>query len=134
MIEVGKIYKQKIKITEHKVKLFKKITLDKNPIHSKYTEAKKFGFKKPIVYGMLTSSLLSNIIGNKIPGEGAIWSDCNITFSKPVYQKDELTFNSKIIKISYSTLSLVLQTDVFNQNQEKVMNAYSTVKFPKKFI
>ena len=49
---------------------------------------KKFGFKAPIAYGMLAGSLLSNIIGNKIPGAGALWTDCNIAFSKPVFKND----------------------------------------------
>ena len=70
------------------LKLFKKITLDKNPIHENPKLARKYGFKGPIAHGMLAGSLLSNIIGNKIPGAGALWTDCNITFSKPVFKND----------------------------------------------
>ncbi len=133
-MEVGKIYRKKIKITDSKIKLFKKITLDKNPIHGSAKLAKKYGFKGPIAHGMLAGSLLSNIIGNEIPGAGALWTDCNITFSKPVFKNDILSFESKILKISYSTLSLVLSVDVYNQNKDNVLNAYSTVKFPKNFL
>ena len=46
--------------------------------------------------GVLAGSLLSNIIGNEIPGAGALWTDCNITFSKPVFKNDILSFESKI--------------------------------------
>jgi len=134
MIEIGKIYRKNIKITDNKIKLFKKITLDKNPIHENQNLAKKFGFKGPIAHGMLAGSLLSNIIGNKIPGAGALWTDCNIAFSKPVFKNDILSFESKILKISYSTLTLVLLVNVYNQNKDKVLNAYSTVKFPKNFL
>ena len=134
MFEVGKKYTHKIKVTKKKIDLFQKITLDNNPIHSNFNEAKKYGLKKPIVFGMLTSSFLSGIIGNKIPGRGAIWSDCNITFSKPVYENDILNFESKIVRISLSTLQIILETNVFNKKSEKVMGAYSTVKFPKSFL
>ena len=134
MMEIGKIYKKNIKITDNKIKLFKKITLDNNPIHKNKEIAKKFGFKAPIAYGMLAGSLLSNIIGNKIPGAGALWTDCNIAFSKPVFKNDILSFESKILKISYSTLTLILSVNVYNQNKEKVLDAYSTVKFPKSFL
>ena len=134
MFEVGKKYTHKIRVTKKKIDLFKKITLDNNPIHSNFNEAKKYGLKKPIVFGMLTSSFLSGIIGNKIPGRGAIWSDCNITFSKPVYENDILNFESKIVRISLSTLQIILETNVFNKKSEKVMGAYSTVKFPKSFL
>jgi len=134
MLEVGKIYNYKVKVTKKKIDLFQKITLDNNPIHSSASAAKKYGLKKPIVFGMLTGSFLSGIIGNKIPGRGAIWSDCNITFSKPVYENDILNFENKIIRISSSTLSMILETNVFNNKKEKVMEAYSTIKFPKKFL
>ena len=134
MFEVGKKYTHKVRVTKKKIDLFKKITLDNNPIHSNFNEAKKYGLKKPIVFGMLTSSFLSGIIGNKIPGRGAIWSDCNITFSKPVYENDILNFESKIVRISLSTLQIILETNVFNKKSEKVMGAYSTVKFPKSFL
>ena len=134
MFELGKKYTHKVRVTKKKIDLFKKITLDNNPIHSNFNEAKKYGLKKPIVFGMLTSSFLSGIIGNKIPGRGAIWSDCNITFSKPVYENDILNFESKIVRISLSTLHIILETNVFNKKSEKVMGAYSTVKFPKSFL
>jgi len=133
MFEVGKKYTHKIRVTKKKIDLFKKITLDNNPIHSNFNEAKKYGLKKPIVFGMLTSSFLSGIIGNKIPGRGAIWSDCNITFSKPVYENDILNFESKIVRISLSTLQIILETNVFNKKSEKVMDKYSKVKFTKNF-
>ena len=134
MFEVGKKYTHKIKVTKKKIDLFQKITLDNNPIHSNLSEAKKYGLKKPIVFGMLTSSFLSGIIGNKIPGRGALWSDCNITFSKPVYENDLLNFENKIVKVSFSTLQMILETNVFNKKNEKVMEAYSTIKFPKNFL
>ena len=134
MFEVGKIYTHKIRVTKKKIDLFQKITLDNNPIHSNLSEAKKYGLKKPIVFGMLTGSFLSGIIGNKIPGRGALWSDCNITFSKPVYENDLLNFENKIVRVSLSTLQMILETNVFNKKNEKVMEAYSTVKFPKNFL
>ena len=133
MIEIGRIYKLKIKVTKKRINLFKDLTLDKNIIHADSNAAKKIGLKKPLVYGMLTSSFLSNIIGNKLPGKGAIWTGCDISFSKPVFENDLLNFNSKILKISKSTKTLVIDTEVFNQNNDLVMNAVSSVKYPESF-
>ena len=134
MINIEKNYVFRTKLTKKKIILFQKLTSDNNPLHSDSRAAQKVGLGKPIVFGMLTSSYLSNIIGNKIPGKGAIWSGCDINFARPVYENDILTFHNKIIKISKSTRILILDTKVLNQNKELVMQAFSTVKYPDSFL
>ena len=66
MINIEKNYVFRTKLTKKKIILFQKLTSDNNPLHSDSRAAQKVGLGKPIVFGMLTSSFLSNIIGNKI--------------------------------------------------------------------
>ena len=75
MLDLNKVYIKKIKITNRLIKKFIEITGDKNPIHYKIDSAKEAGFSKPIAHGMLTSSFMSNVIGNQVPGFGSTWID-----------------------------------------------------------
>ena len=119
---------EKIKIQQKHLFYFKKITGDKNPIHIKKSFAQKFGYSEPVVYGLLTSSFLSKIIGNKIPGPGALWTNCNLSFKKPVFLNDEITIEARLAHISNSTSMIKLIFIVRNQNNEIVLEGDSDVK------
>jgi len=79
-----RVYTKKIIITKKLISQFRKLTKDKNPIHLNIKTANKYGYKKPIVYGFLSASFLSSIIGNDVPGPGSVWLDTNIQFASPV--------------------------------------------------
>ena len=91
------------------------------------------GFKDKVIQGMLTSSFISKIIGNKIPGDGALWTGCNLSFYKPVYLNDVINFETEIENISSATKTLFLTIIAKNQNDEIVLEADAQVKYPKKF-
>jgi len=124
---------ERIRITKEHVSNFKKITKDNNSIHFKSNVAKKMGFKDKVIQGMLTSSFISKIIGNKIPGDGALWTGCNLSFYKPVYLNDIINFETEIENISTATKTLFLAIIAKNQNNEIVLEADAQVKYPKKF-
>ena len=52
-----------VTITELMVKNFEKFTGDINPLHTSLQFANSRGFTKKIVYGMLTASFYSTLIG-----------------------------------------------------------------------
>ena len=116
-----KKYFERIRITKEHVSNFKKITKDNNSIHFKSNVAKKMGFKDKVIQGMLTSSFISKIIGNKIPGDGALWTGCNLSFYKPVYLNDVINFETEIENISSATKTLFLTIIAKNQNDEIVL-------------
>ncbi len=128
-----KKYFEKIKINKEHVSNFRKITKDNNSIHFKSSVAKKMGFKDKVIQGMLTSSFISKIIGNKIPGDGALWTGCNLSFYKPVYLNDVINFETTIENVSTSTKTMFLSIIARNQNDEIVLEADAQVKYPKKF-
>jgi len=128
-----KKYFEKIKIKKEHVAYFKKLTKDNNPIHFKSKFAKKLGFRDKVIQGMLTSSFISKIIGNKVPGDGSLWTGLNLNFYKPVYLNDTINFETKIANISTSTKTVFLEIIAKNQNNQIVLEADAQVKYPKKF-
>jgi 3-hydroxybutyryl-CoA dehydratase len=71
-------------VMERDVSLFADLSGDANPIHlcDRYAASTKFGQR--IAHGMLTASLVSALLGTKLPGPGAVYLSQTLTFLAPV--------------------------------------------------
>ncbi|MFM2048972.1 MAG: hypothetical protein RI955_1520, partial [Bacteroidota bacterium] len=72
--KIGDTYSFQKKILKTDVELYGKVTGDYNPIHFDEEYAKTTRFKKNIVHGMFILGLISNAIGNHLPGIGSIYA------------------------------------------------------------
>jgi len=78
-------------ITEADIVLFAGISGDTNPVHLDANFAAGTMFKERIAHGMLSASLISTVIGTKLPGPGAIYLSQTLTFKAPVKIGDTVT-------------------------------------------
>jgi len=69
--------------SQQSVKLFSDVSGDNNPLHLDRDFASKTIFGKPVVHGILVSSLFSTIFGRSI--KGSIYVSQSLKFRKPVY-------------------------------------------------
>lgn len=119
-------------ISETDVYLFAGISGDFNPVHINQVEAKSSVFGKQIVHGFLAGSLISNVIGMKLPGPGTIYMEQDMRFKKPVYIGDTLTAMVEVSEIVNEGKNILrLETKVLNQSDEIVISGYAIVKAPK---
>lgn len=81
----------KKQITAQDITDFAKITKDYNKMHTDPAFCKDTQFKKPVVHGMLSLSILSSVMGMKLPGDGTVLMGCSSKFVKPVFIGDEIT-------------------------------------------
>ena len=70
------------KITPEDLDTFIKLSQDYNPIH-RVTQ-------KPLVHGAFLNSLVSGVIGTKLPGFGSIVIEQSLRFPEPCYVNDEV--------------------------------------------
>jgi 3-hydroxybutyryl-CoA dehydratase len=70
--------------TETDVRNFAGVSGDTNPMHLNEEFAQQTVFKGCIVHGMLTASLISAVIGTKLPGPGCIYMSQSLKFLAPV--------------------------------------------------
>jgi 3-hydroxybutyryl-CoA dehydratase len=63
---------------------FAEPTGDRNPIHLSEHFAAKTPFKGRIAHGLYTASLISAVIGTRLPGPGAIYISQTLRFPAPV--------------------------------------------------
>ena len=78
-------------ITEADIVLFSGVTGDMNPVHVNAEFAEDTIFKGRIAHGMLTASLISTVLGMKMPGPGCIYLSQDLKFLAPVYAGDTVT-------------------------------------------
>ena len=101
---------------------FAKVSGDYNPIHFDEDFAKQTRFGRPIVHGMLVSSLFSTLIATQIPG--AIYISQSLSFKAPVYIGDEIT--AQITVEESSAVKLVCKTTVTSASGLHTPNGSST--------
>lgn len=72
------------------VNAFAELTGDYSRLHVDPTFAKKQWFGQPIAHGVLVGSLISTVMGMKLPGSGTIFMKEEVEFKKPVFFGDEI--------------------------------------------
>ena len=112
-----------IKITNKNMELFCELSGDINPLHTDIDYAKKVGFKNKVVYGMLTSSYYSKLVGVFLPGKKCILHSIDITFTSPVYVDDTLTVEGYVFEKNDLFNQITIKAMITNQNNEKVSRA-----------
>jgi len=75
-------------ITEADIVLFAGASGDNNAVHINQEFAATTPFKSCIAHGMLTASVISAAIANKLPGPGTIYLQQSLEFKAPVRAGD----------------------------------------------
>lgn len=83
-------------VTEADIVLFAGVSGDTNPVHINEEFASGTMFSGRIAHGMLTASLISAVIGTRLPGPGAIYVSQTLRFKAPVRIGDTVTARATI--------------------------------------
>lgn len=97
-LEIGMTHEDVHTITEEDIQTFAKVSGDYNPLHMDEEFASETIFKGRIAHGALTASYISGILGNDLPGPGAIFTDLALQFRRPVRIGDEVTARAEVIE------------------------------------
>ena len=83
-LEIGMSHEEAHTVSEQDVQDFARISGDYNPLHMDEEYAKTTMFGERIAHGALSASYISAILGNDLPGPGAVFTDLNMRFKRPV--------------------------------------------------
>ena len=72
-------------VSAEKIETFAELTGDYNPIHMDEEYAAQSIFGKRIAHGALSASLISAILGNDLPGPGAVFLELNMKLSQTCF-------------------------------------------------
>jgi 3-hydroxybutyryl-CoA dehydratase len=86
-------------VSEQDVIDFARVSGDYNPLHMDEDYAKTTQFKGRIAHGALSASYISAILGNDLPGPGAVFMELNLKFVRPVRIGDTVTSTAEVIEL-----------------------------------
>jgi 3-oxoacyl-[acyl-carrier protein] reductase len=127
-IQVGDTESIVKEITEADVRRFVELSGDDNPLHVDREYARSTPFKDIVVHGMIGASLVSTVIGTRLPGEGALWMSQNFDFALPVRLGDVLTVSCTVLKKNERERILDLEATVTNQDAATVLSGRGQVR------
>jgi 3-hydroxybutyryl-CoA dehydratase len=109
-IEIGMVRSLQKLITDHDIALFAEVTTDHNPVHLDESYAQDTIFGGRIAHGMLTAGLISAVIGEQLPGHGAVYLGQSLRFLAPVRPGDVVLAEVEVIAIDHAKRRVTLDT------------------------
>ncbi len=108
---------------------FAEISGDRNPIHLSEHFAAKTPFGGRIAHGLYTASLISAVIGTRLPGPGAIYLSQTLRFMAPVRIGDVVEARVEIVELSETGNRAKLACQC-NVGETIVLEGEAMVKIP----
>jgi 3-hydroxybutyryl-CoA dehydratase len=112
-----------VKIDASKMDKFLDISGDINPLHMDGDYAKEKGFSNRVVYGLLTASFYSTLVGVYLPGKYCVLQGIDIQFSKPVYIGDTLKVAGTVSYMNEAYKQIEIKAIITNEKHIKVSKA-----------
>jgi 3-hydroxybutyryl-CoA dehydratase len=126
-LAVGQVAEVCHTVTSETIRDFVAASGDKNPIHSDQAFAAATRFGRVIAPGMLTGSLVSGVIGTRLPGPGAIYLSQNLRFLRPVYVGDRVTARVEVAERIVERNRVRLLTTCLNQGGDLLLEGEAWV-------
>ena len=92
------------------VRAFAELSGDVNPVHLDADYAATTRFGRPIVHGLLTASLISTVVGTRLPGQGSIYVSQTLRFRAPVFVGDTVRAEAEVTEVHRDRRRVVLAT------------------------
>jgi 3-hydroxybutyryl-CoA dehydratase len=97
-------------ITETDIVLFSAVSTDVNAVHLDEEYAKTTQFGGRIAHGMVSASLISAVLGNRLPGPGVIYMSQSLRFRAPVRAGDTVHAKVTVKEVIAEKCRVVLDT------------------------
>lgn len=126
-LKVGDTASISRKISDEDIRAFAELSGDCNPVHLDDAFARTTRFGRRIAHGMLGASLISTVLGTKLPGQGAIYLSQTLQFLAPVFPGDTVTATATVTKIKEGKPIVTLETVCENQRGETLIRGEAVV-------
>ena len=133
-MEIGTNASVTKEITKEEIQLFARVSGDVNPVHLDEEYAKNTMFKGNISHGFLPASVVSTVLGTKLPGAGTIYLKQSLKFTKPVFPGDIITATATVKEKDNKKKFVTLETVVKNQDDVVVLTGEALVIAPTEKI
>jgi len=129
-IQVGETASLVRTLSKEDIELFAVMSGDVNPAHVDEDYAKSDVFHKIIAHGMWGASLISTLLGTKLPGPGTIYLDQTLSFRRPVSVGDTVIVTVTVTAKEAARHRVTLDCKCSNQRGEVVIRGTALVIAP----
>ncbi len=130
-LKIGMAAETSMVVSGEKIDIFAELTGDKNPIHVDEDFARESMFGKRIAHGALSASLISAILGNDLPGPGAVFVELNMRFRRPAFIDDEIIAHAEVVEINARTGRVKMKVSC-SVNGKQIIRGNAGVIVPKR--
>ncbi|RFB76566.1 bifunctional enoyl-CoA hydratase/phosphate acetyltransferase [Methylovirgula sp. 4M-Z18] len=120
-IEIGDTAKLQRVLRPQDIETFTVASRDVNSDHSDLICAKDDSFHHIVTQGVWGASLISTLLGTKLPGPGTIYAGQSLEFRQPVAVGDTITANVRVTEKRPQNRHVVLTCECTNQHGEVVI-------------
>ena len=113
------------------IEAFAAVSGDVNPVHLDDVYAKATPFGGRIAHGMLSAAYISAVLGNRLPGPGAIYLSQSLRFRRPVKIGDPVTAKVTVKALDAAKGHATLET-VCLVGGKTVVDGEALVMVPKR--
>ena len=117
-------------LSRQDIELFAVMSGDVNPAHVDQEYARSDMFHKIIAHGMWGASLISTLLGTKLPGPGAIYISQTLRFLRPVAVGDTITVTVTVADRDEARHHVTFDCKCANQSGEVVISGTAQVLAP----
>jgi 3-hydroxybutyryl-CoA dehydratase len=122
-LAVGMTHEFAASFSEADVADFARISGDSNPLHTDPAYAQAHGFQSMVLFGMLTSSLYSRLVGVYLPGQFALLQGIDIHFHSPCIANEMLSVRGEIVYLLDAPRRLEIKAAIRNTERKIVSKA-----------
>ncbi|PJB69305.1 MAG: enoyl-CoA hydratase [Alphaproteobacteria bacterium CG_4_9_14_3_um_filter_47_13] len=133
-IDIGDTASVEQMLTQKDIQLFAVMSGDVNPAHLDEEYARSDMFHEIIAHGMWGGSLISTVLGTRLPGPGTIYLGQTFRFLKPVAIGDMITARVTVKEKDEKRKRLILTCVCLNQNGKEVITGEAEVIAPTKKV
>ncbi len=121
-------------LTQQDILMFAAVSGDVNPAHLDPDFAKTDLFHHIVGHGMWSATLISTVLGTKLPGAGTIYLDQSLAFKHPIAIGDTITVTVKVLEKNKDKNQITLSTQCINQHGKIILYGQALVLAPAEKI
>jgi 3-hydroxybutyryl-CoA dehydratase len=115
--------------TDEMVRQYAHLSGDYNPLHVDAAYAASQGFPAPVIFGLMTSSLYSQLAGMYLPGKLALLQGIDIDFNSPCFSGDRLLVAGEVSFMSEAYRRFEVRAKIRKADRKLVSKATIRVGF-----
>jgi 3-hydroxybutyryl-CoA dehydratase len=109
-LKVGQSAEQLRTVSAEDLARFAEVSGDNNPLHMDEAYALASPFKGRVAHGMLLGAWISALLGETLPGPGAIYVSQSLGFKRPVRIGDEVLTRAEVAEVDLKAGHVKLAT------------------------